>query len=157
MSLVHELEDVPDSESSNAAGVHNETLPQMAPRFTKPNNMNHVVTKPAGSTVSLSCPAEGEYTTVLLKETSVGFKTAMFYSMTVSTGNPEPNITWSKGRDVLSNVRYSQWSLKLEDTVVHDSGNYTCFICNINGCISFTFEVNIIGMFSWICLLCRRQ
>lgn len=59
MSLVHELEDAVDSENNHAVGVYNETLPQMAPRFVKPNNMIPVVAKPSGSTVHLSCPAEG--------------------------------------------------------------------------------------------------
>jgi hypothetical protein len=70
----------------------------------------------------------------------------------VSAGNPEPNITWTKDKNILSSLRYGQWSLKMEDITVHDSGNYTCFICNLVGCINFTFEVDIIGMFSYVCL-----
>lgn len=117
MSLVHELEEAPDNENTHVAGVYNETLPQMAPHFVKPNIMEQMVKKPAGSTVVLSCPAKG---------------------------NPEPNITWTKDRNILSNRHYGQWSLKIEDTVVYDSGNYMCFICNFIGCINFTFEVELI-------------
>ncbi|PNF41482.1 hypothetical protein B7P43_G13295, partial [Cryptotermes secundus] len=117
MSLVHELEEAPDSENTHVAGVYNETLPQMAPHFVKPNIMKHEVKKYAGSTVVLSCPAKG---------------------------NPEPNITWTKDRNILSNHHYGQWSLRIEDTVLYDSGNYSCFICNVIGCINFTFEVDII-------------
>lgn len=59
MSLVHELEDTVVGESNHAVGVHNKTLPQMAPRFMETNGMNHAVTKPAGSMVRLNCLAEG--------------------------------------------------------------------------------------------------
>ena len=66
-------------------------------------------------------------------------------------GNPEPNITWTKDgatpSRVLGSVRYGRWSLILEDLVVSDSGNYSCIVCNLCGCISFTFKVDIVGMF----------
>ena len=72
-------------------------------------------------------------------------------------GNPEPNITWTKdgatpGR-LLGNVRYGRWSLILEDLVVSDSGNYSCIVCNLCGCINFTSKVDIIGMFIYFMLL----
>lgn len=84
---------------------------------------------------------------LLLKQIALGFVTVIMYRVTVPTGNPEPNITWTKDGNVLSNRQYGQWSLKMEDTVVYDSGNYTCVVCNFNGCINFTFELDIIGMF----------
>lgn len=73
MSLVHELEDSVVSETNHAIGEYNETWPKMAPFFVKPN-MNRVVTKPAGSSVLLSCPAEGSYVFLLLKDASVALK-----------------------------------------------------------------------------------
>lgn len=90
-----------------------------------------------------------------------GFRTTVVYSMTVSTGNPEPNITWTKDGNILSNLYYGQWSMKMEETAVRDSGNYTCIVCNMVGCINFTFKVNIIGMLSCtracVCVcVCRR-
>jgi hypothetical protein len=71
MSLVHEMEEATDSESNHVAGVHNLTLPQMAPHFLKPNFMKHMVKKPAGSTVVLSCPTEGEYIYQSATETDI--------------------------------------------------------------------------------------
>jgi hypothetical protein len=61
MSLVHEMEEVSDSENNHVVGAHNVTLPQMTPNFVKPNIMKHLVKKSAGTTLVLSCPAEGEY------------------------------------------------------------------------------------------------
>lgn len=65
------------------------------------------------------------------------------------TGNPEPNITWTKDGSApdrnLGSIRSGRWSLILEDLVVSDSGNYTCIVCNLCGCINFTFKVDIIG------------
>jgi hypothetical protein len=66
-------------------------------------------------------------------------------------GNPEPNITWTKDgappHRHLGSIRNGRWSLILEDLVVSDSGNYTCIVCNLCGCINFTYKVDIIGMF----------
>jgi hypothetical protein len=67
MSLVQEAEDTLGNANDQPAGANNETLRQMGPRFTKPNIMTHAVIKTAGSTVHLSCPAEGEYIILLLK------------------------------------------------------------------------------------------
>jgi len=78
-------------------------------------------------------------------------------NMILFTGNPEPNITWTKDGAapyrLLGNVRYGRWSLILEDLVVSDSGNYSCIVCNLCGCINFTFKVDIIGMFIYFMLL----
>jgi len=66
MSLVHEAEDASGDAHDQPAGANNEMLHEMGPRFTKPNIMTHAVIKPAGSTVHLSCPAEGEYIPYIL-------------------------------------------------------------------------------------------
>lgn len=68
----------------------------------------------------------------------------------VYIGNPVPNITWVKDgvtplQRQLGIVRYTQWAIVLEDLVVMDSGNYTCYVCNHYGCIDFTYKVDIIG------------
>lgn len=68
----------------------------------------------------------------------------------VCTGNPLPNITWYKDgvtppQRQLGIVRYTQWAIILEDLVTTDSGNYTCKVSNENGCIDFTYKVEIIG------------
>jgi hypothetical protein len=67
ISLVHKVEDASSNANNQLAGANNETLHQMGPHFTKPNIMSHAVIKPAGSTVHLSCPAEGEYIILMLK------------------------------------------------------------------------------------------
>jgi hypothetical protein len=72
MSLVHELEDSSGNENNQPAGTNSETVPHMAPHFTKPNIMTHAVIKPAGSTAHLSCPAEGEYI-IHLRESEVWY------------------------------------------------------------------------------------
>ena len=45
------------------------------------------------------------------------------------------------------NDHYGQWSLKLEDLSINDTGNYTCFVCNSIACINFVFGVDVMGMF----------
>lgn len=65
------------------------------------------------------------------------------------TGNPSPNITWTKNgappERHLGSVHYGRWSMMLEDLVTTDSGNYTCIVCNAYGCINFTFKIEIQG------------
>lgn len=40
--------------------------------------------------------------------------------------------------------------LHIEDVVTNDSGNYTCVVCNIVGCIDYTYKVEVIGKFDAI-------
>jgi hypothetical protein len=67
MSLVHEVEDTSSNANGQPAGGNNKKLHQMGPHFTKRNIMSHVVIKPAGGTMHLSCPADGEYIILTLK------------------------------------------------------------------------------------------
>ena len=67
MSLVHEVEEASGNANDQPTGANSETLYQMGPRFTKPDIMTHAAIKPAGSTMHLSCPAEGEYIILMLK------------------------------------------------------------------------------------------
>lgn len=65
-------------------------------------------------------------------------------------GNPTPNITWLKdGLPVerkLGEVKYKKYySLDMEDLTTYDNGNYTCIVCNVMGCINFTYKVQIMG------------
>jgi len=66
--------------------------------------------------------------------------------VTLFTGNPKPHITWEKDGSKVAD-HHDQWSLKLEDMSAHDTGNYTCIVCNLVACINFVFEVDVIGMF----------
>lgn len=91
------------------------------PHFTK--KMQRLIVKPAGNMVRLNCRAGG---------------------------NPPPNITWyrddkSPPKRELGDIKTNHWSLTLEDTVTNDKGNYTCVVCNVVGCINFTFLVDVVG------------
>lgn len=107
---------------NDTAGEHNNTAPESPPSFNKSDEMHASVVKPAGNMLRLRCP---------------------------SVGNPRPNITWLKNneeprRDLGTAIR-TKWTLRLEDLVPKDSGNYTCIVCNHLGCINHTFKVDIIG------------
>ncbi|XP_014604411.1 PREDICTED: fibroblast growth factor receptor homolog 1-like isoform X1 [Polistes canadensis] len=121
-----------DSEKSDAeldnnkgenemVGEHNNTLPDRPPTFNNSDEMHKPVVKPAGNMVRLRCP---------------------------STGNPRPNITWLKNNEEpkrsLGTIIRTKWTLRLEDLVPDDSGNYTCIVCNRIACINHTFKVDII-------------
>ncbi|XP_029669141.1 fibroblast growth factor receptor homolog 1-like isoform X2 [Formica exsecta] len=116
--------DLDEKGESDVEGEHNNTVPESPPAFNKTDEMHALVVKPAGSTMRLRCP---------------------------STGNPRPNITWLKNneepkRDLGTAIR-TKWTLRLEDLVTKDSGNYTCVVCNHLGCINHTFKVDIIERF----------
>ncbi|KAJ8932075.1 hypothetical protein NQ314_014977 [Rhamnusium bicolor] len=90
------------------------------PHFIK--KMQKLILKPAGNTVRLNCKAGGI---------------------------PPPNITWyredkSPPKRELGDIKTNHWSLTLEDSVLSDKGNYTCVVCNIVGCINFTFVVEVV-------------
>lgn len=71
--------------------------------------------------------------------------------MKLQTGNPTPNITWTKDGSPISRsmgqVTYRKWGIILEDLVPKDSGQYTCTLCNIHGCINFTAKLDVKGKF----------
>ncbi|KAK6635683.1 hypothetical protein RUM44_000937 [Polyplax serrata] len=123
MSLV-EPSDSEDTEKEpevqTTVGSFNSTESRTKPKFTKPDQMHKICVKPAGNMIKLKCPAEG---------------------------NPFPNITWTKDglppTRHLGTIRYSRWSIVLEDLVTDDAGNYTCIVCNTEGCIDFTFNVDV--------------
>ncbi|KAG5891988.1 hypothetical protein JTB14_007736 [Gonioctena quinquepunctata] len=90
------------------------------PHFLK--KMQKLVVKPAGNMFRLNCKAGGY---------------------------PTPNITWySKNRTPptrsMGEIKTNHWSLTLEESTLEDEGNYTCVVCNIVGCINFTFEVDVV-------------
>ncbi|KAL6423756.1 hypothetical protein ACFW04_010317 [Cataglyphis niger] len=116
--------DLDEKGEGDVEGEHNNTVPESPPAFNKTDEMHALVVKPAGSTMRLRCP---------------------------SIGNPRPNITWLKNneepkRDLGTAIR-TKWTLRLEDLVTKDSGNYTCVVCNHLGCINHTFKVDIIERF----------
>ncbi|XP_066599308.1 fibroblast growth factor receptor homolog 1-like isoform X2 [Prorops nasuta] len=106
------------------AEERNGTLPDALPAFVKPDEMHSSVVKPAGSMLRLKCP---------------------------SIGNPKPNITWYKNNEepkrTLGAVSKSKWTVRLDDLVTNDNGNYTCVVCNYLGCINYTFKVEVIERF----------
>nr|KAF7397041.1 hypothetical protein H0235_016578 [Vespula pensylvanica] len=113
-----------DKGENEMAGEHNKTLPDRPPSFNKSDEMHSSIVKPAGNMLRLKCP---------------------------SVGNPRPNITWLKNNEEpkrsLGTMIKTKWTLRLEDLVPDDSGNYTCIVCNHLGCISYTFKVDIIERF----------
>lgn len=109
--------DEPDFVGSGP-GERNKTLPESPPVFNRPEELRPSEVKPAGNVLKLKCPA---------------------------VGNPQPNITWLRNGREPKRVYLNKWSLRLDDTVIQDSGNYTCVVCNYLACISHTFQVNIIG------------
>ncbi|XP_014481674.1 PREDICTED: fibroblast growth factor receptor homolog 1-like isoform X3 [Dinoponera quadriceps] len=106
---------------NDTASEQNNTAPESPPAFNKSDEMHPAVVKPAGNMLRLRCP---------------------------SVGNPRPNITWLKNneepRRLLGSAIKTKWTLRLEDLVPKDSGNYTCIVCNYLGCINHTFKVDII-------------
>ncbi|XP_076295865.1 fibroblast growth factor receptor homolog 1 isoform X2 [Lasioglossum baleicum] len=124
-SLHHDSDTVDSDLENENAGEHNNTVPKRAPSFNnKSIDMGPVIAKPAGNMLRLRCP---------------------------SFGNPVPNITWYKNNDIpkrtLGVFTITKWTIKLEDLVPEDSGNYTCVVCNILGCINRTWKVEIVERF----------
>ncbi|TGZ49373.1 Fibroblast growth factor receptor [Temnothorax longispinosus] len=115
--------DLDEKSEQDAEDEHNQKVPESPPSFNKTDEMHLTVVKPAGSTMRLRCP---------------------------SVGNPKPNITWLKNNEEprrdLGVVIRTKWTLRLEDLVTKDSGNYTCIVCNYLGCINYTFKVDIIDV-----------
>ncbi|KAL1461147.1 hypothetical protein WDU94_013076 [Cyamophila willieti] len=101
-------------------GIYNPNEIRSKPTFTKPDNMHPLVLKPAGNMLKLLCPA---------------------------SGNPEPNITWTKDDKTierhLGDVKHKKWGIVLEDLTTEDRGHYKCEVCNSEGCIDFSFNVDI--------------
>ncbi|XP_028982371.1 fibroblast growth factor receptor 3-like [Diachasma alloeum] len=106
------------------AGDHNATVPESPPIFNKSDELHTSVVKPAGNMLKLRCP---------------------------SVGNPRPNITWLKNNEEptrsVGPIITSKWTLRVEDLVVDDGGNYTCIVCNQLGCIKHTFKVDVVERF----------
>lgn len=123
-----ELDEEPDIQT--VVGTFNWTEPRKKPEFTKPKKMHRIQVKPAGNMVNLKCQAEG---------------------------NPQPNITWIKDGSPfyrrLGQAEYRKWSLILENLITDDAGNYTCIVCNTEGCINFTFVVDVMGEFEFALFL----
>lgn len=58
-------------------------------------------------------------------------------------------MTWTKDGEPIQRhwgaVRYSNWSIVLEELVTEDNGNYTCTVCNDRGCVEHTTKLDVIG------------
>lgn len=117
---VHETSET--TENQPVVGGSGGDLPPGKPFFTKPDQLVSLMPKPSGNMVRLRCPA---------------------------AGNPMPNITWTKNDTAvqrnMGSVKYAKWSIVLEDLVEADSGQYTCNVCNVHGCIHFTTTLKVKG------------
>ncbi|XP_042239082.1 fibroblast growth factor receptor 4-like isoform X2 [Homarus americanus] len=95
-----------------------EDTTDVAPIFTK--ELNLLMIKPAGNVAELKCHARG----------------------------PNLNTTWykdgGKPSRQLGDVRIKGSTLKMENLVPTDSGNYTCVISNAYGSINHTYALEVI-------------
>ncbi|XP_023311207.1 fibroblast growth factor receptor homolog 1-like [Anoplophora glabripennis] len=67
-------------------------------------------------------------------------------------GFPQPNVVWYKDNQSppkreMGDIKINDWILTFNDSRVEDSGNYTCLVCNVVGCINFTFTVDVFKRF----------
>lgn len=102
-------------------GERNASIPDSAPTFK--TDIPDQYTLPAGYVLKIRCPA---------------------------SGNPTPNITWLKNgeepkRSQGAGYSLNKWTLKLENSMIQDSGNYTCVVCNYLGCIDHTVKIDVRG------------
>ena len=59
-------------------------------------------------------------------------------------GNPYPTITWHKGNETFpSSMINSNNILKFSETVLNDSGWYTCFAENVLGNVTVTVHLRV--------------
>lgn len=90
--------------------------------FTNYNALNTILLRPSGNMVKIKCPAKG---------------------------TPFPKWEWTKdGLPIdrkLGSVQVNKMGITLEDLIPADSGNYTCKICNIHGCISHSTKLEVSG------------
>lgn len=96
----------------------NDVLPK-PPQFINVEQFNRFVARPAGQMVKLRCPAEGF---------------------------PKPMISWTKdGAPIRRAAQVKGWSITLQNLNIDDIGQYTCHVCNRNGCIEFSVTLKVIG------------
>lgn len=92
------------------------------PRFVQPDNLYRFIPRPSGNMVKIRCQG---------------------------TGNPMPNVTWTKDdNEIVRNmgkVQIKKWAIILEDLTPKDKGQYTCKLCNIHGCIAHTTQLEVTG------------
>uniref|UniRef100_A0A1B0CZM1 Fibroblast growth factor receptor n=1 Tax=Phlebotomus papatasi TaxID=29031 RepID=A0A1B0CZM1_PHLPP len=126
--LDHGTNDITDSslESSVVANSSNKTKNTVfsAPVFTRRDKMNLLTSVPTGHSTTFRCPA---------------------------SGNPPPTITWTKNNGTitrhLGDIRYIKMGIMMDSVTPSDSGNYTCHVCNVVGCINFTYNYIVIDRY----------
>ncbi|XP_055901915.1 fibroblast growth factor receptor homolog 1-like isoform X2 [Eupeodes corollae] len=119
-------DDYVDKEQEENAGDDQDEHPgdghpqEYAPRFKPRTILPKYLPKPSGSFIKLNCAVYGV---------------------------PTPNITWTKNEQPISRnmgkVVYKKWGIQMEDSIPEDSGNYTCLVCNVHGCIEHTTKLFI--------------
>lgn len=117
------------------------------PHFTNPENFNKFLTKPNGSVAKIRCTATGKHIIIkIVKASILSYKTKLCI---FSTGNPTPNITWTKDSQQIiastDKVQLRKWAIIVEDLKQNDTGIYTCKICNIHGCIDHSTKLDVTG------------
>ena len=135
-----------------------------APTFIRLKKMEATQTtvRPAGSTVSYKCPADGK--NAARSRVHCERILTVFFLLRLAIfrrkGNPRPTITWTKDggpiKRHLGSAKLQKWSLELEEATTYDSGNYSCTVSNSYGNISFTFKLLIQGNNSRRPVACYR-
>ena len=128
-----------------------------SPSFIRIKKMEAIMSqvKPAGSTVTYKCPAEGISNNIYVFPRVSRWP----FVCPPATGYPKPEIVWTKDggpiKRHLGSAKLQKWSLELEEATTYDSGNYTCTVSNSHGSVSFTFKLLIQGKLLFLsnCLL----
>ncbi|XP_017472680.1 PREDICTED: fibroblast growth factor receptor homolog 1-like [Rhagoletis zephyria] len=114
-----------DSKDTADTNDEQEAVEESPPRFKKADKLIQTVHKPAGSTIQLHCPANG---------------------------NPMPNVTWTRSASDqnfteimrhIGKVTYKKWSMQMDEVIAEDSGVYKCTVCNKLGCIEHCTKLTI--------------
>lgn len=141
-----EIEDEDMSADNSAASTPSATQPR-PPTFTRQKKMEILsyMVKPAGSTVTYKCPADGKSNYSSANRDYVG----ELNNVLAHAGFPKPDIAWTKDggpiKRHLGSAKMQKWSLELEGATTYDSGNYTCTVTNAHGTVSFTYKLLIQG------------
>lgn len=141
-----------DDDVSGSTTLAADGKPQ-SPSFIRIKKMEAFMSqvKPAGSTVTYKCPADGMcyIGSFAFKYIHVPRVSRRPLVCPPATGYPKPEIVWTKDggpiKRHLGSAKLQKWSLELEEATTYDSGNYTCTVSNSHGSVSFTFKLLIQG------------